>query len=455
MPRHALLGYMRGRVVKNCPTFFEKYVQFNQSVSKVYYDQNTKQFSITVRDMLSGTTSTQFFDKCIWAAGDNGMPFIPQSLLRILHDFRGKIWHSSDANSFEDDVRGKQVLLVGGSYSAEDLALMACKIGVKRVYIVSRSEDNVVTWTNKWPENRVKCLNGFSPIKVVNGTQIVLRRTKYVAYDTYEVMQGDEVVIKNIDTIILCTGYYGQFGMLEPNLCGWACDSEKSQKSFPVPDDWEMSPNPISKNIGNVPHPREGRWCGSLVVHPELYRGILIENPSMMFLRHEHEDYPILGIDAQAWLLMQFLTGGREIPSKVEMQKQNLEQALHEMKPFPYCRYPTFFKLWTEDVDPDWELYNEAEATRNKYDFMVMARTLREADHPLDIGTINGLNTLGQTLHEYGQMDYDGRQSTTTHTTFRDIQDVEEFKSIFTGTSSVPLKKPWLEIREIEEDDYF
>jgi hypothetical protein len=212
----------------------------------------------------------------------------------------------------------------------------------------------------------------------------------------------------------------------------------------------------VSKFIGNVPHPREGH--GRLVVHPELYRGILIENPCMMFFWHEHDNYPILGINAQAWLFMQFLTRGREIPSKVEMQKQNLEQALHEMKAFLYCCYamdPTFFKLWTEDVDPDWELYYKAEATHNKYKIMVLAQTLREAHHPLDIGTINGLNTLGQMLHEYGQLDYDGRQSTTTHTTFRDIQNVEEFKSIFTGTSSVPLKKPWLEIRELEEDDYF
>ena len=140
------------------------------------------------------------------------------------------------------------------------------------------------------------------------------------------------------------------------------------------------------------------------------------------------------------------------------MQKQNLEQALHEMKTFPYCRYvmdPTFFKLWTEDVDPDRKLYDEAEAARSKYDFMVLARTLREADHPLDIGSINGLNAFGEALYEYGQMDYEGHQSTTTQTTFRDIQDVEEFKSFFTGTSSVPLKKPWLEIRELEENDYF
>jgi cation diffusion facilitator CzcD-associated flavoprotein CzcO len=455
MPRQALLEYMLARVVKHCPNFFEKYVQFCTSVTKVIYQNDTSKFQVTTHNTVTGIVTSTLFDKCIWAAGDNGEPYMPHSMLQNLEGFRGKILHSSNTATFADDVRGKRVLLVGGSYSAEDLALMACKVGVERVFVASRSDENVVTWMGQWPDDKVECMVNCTPAKVEKGSTIILNRTQWVEHLKYEVVESEKpLVLTDIDTIILCTGYRGQFGMLEPKLREWSSEHDYYNRTFTVPDDWEMAPNAMTKTLGHIPNPKEARWFGSLVGCPDLYRGVMIDNPSMMFLRHEHEDYPILAIDGVAWLLMQFLTGGRELPSKEEMRKQNLEQALHEMKHYPYCRSimdRSYMAEWNEDTDPGWKIYTKDYEKRNKYDFMLMARTMREANHPFNMGTIDGLNQIGKTLCRYGYLSYEHRVDASKTTTFRDVNDSHKFKSIFTGTTAIPLKKLWMEIDENED----
>ncbi|KAI2499955.1 N-dimethylaniline monooxygenase [Fragilaria crotonensis] len=381
---------------------------------------------------------------------------MPPALLQKFDGFNGKIIHSSNTSTLRDDVRGKRVLMVGGSYSSEDLALMACKLGVDRVFIASRSDDNVYTWTGQWPDDKVECLLSCTPAKVECGSTIILHQTKWANHLEFEVLEDKEpIILTDIDTVIFCTGYRGQFGMLEPKLRSWVDRQDFLTRTFPVPDDWEMAPNDMSELLGNIPNPKEARWCGTLVVYPELYRGVLIENPNMMFLTHDHEDYPILAIDGIAWLFMQFLTGGRKLPSKEEMRKENLEQALFEMKHYPYCRFlmdHAYFEEWNENTDPEWEGYSEALAMRNRYDFMIMARTMREADHPFDFGSIDGLNQVGETLLRYGLMSYEHRVGATNTTTFRDVKDAHEFKSIVTGTAAVPLKKLWMDIDENDDD---
>jgi hypothetical protein len=189
--------------------------------------------------------------------------------------------------------------------------------------------------------------------------------------------------------------------MLDPKLCEWSSERDCYNRTFTVPVNWEMAPNTMTKTLGHIPNPKKARWFGSSVVYPDLYRGVLIDNSSMMFLRHDHEEYHILAIDGVAWLLMQFLTGGRELPSKEEMRRQNLEQALYEMKHYPYCRRimdRSYMEEWNEDTDPGWKVHEHEFEKRYKYDLMLMARTMREANHSMNIGTIEGLNKVGKAL---------------------------------------------------------
>ncbi len=51
--------------------------------------------------------------------------------------------HSSQMDSnFDLHVRGKNIVIIGASSSAEYLALMAIKLGARGVDIVSRSRDD-------------------------------------------------------------------------------------------------------------------------------------------------------------------------------------------------------------------------------------------------------------------------------------------------------------------------
>lgn len=115
-----------GRVTKNCPDFFDKYFKFNTSVESVKYNESKKNFDVVTRDVLTGASVEHEFDFCVWSGGENGKPMMPGPLVDLLHagGFKGRIIHSTDTANFESDVKNKRVLIVGGSYSAEDLSLM-------------------------------------------------------------------------------------------------------------------------------------------------------------------------------------------------------------------------------------------------------------------------------------------------------------------------------------------
>jgi hypothetical protein len=194
-----------------------------------------------------------------------------------------------------------------------------------------------------------------------------------------------------------------------------------------------------------------------MVAWSKLYRGVLIDNPSMMFLRTDHDDYPILVIDSNAWLLMQFITGGRPLPPAEEMKRENIEQCLHEMKTYANSRYfmdLAYFEKFTEmqpTMDPDWALYEKDEEACLKYDFNVLARTMQEGKYPKPIGTFEALNERGETLVHYGYLSYYHRMNSTETKTFRDVSDADQFKSLYTGTPAIPLKKQWMDLDENQD----
>lgn len=65
------------------------------------------------------------FDKVIWAAGDNSIPNDPINYL--FFKWASIPYYFYDAK-LEGNLNGKWVLLIGGSYSAEDLALIKARV---------------------------------------------------------------------------------------------------------------------------------------------------------------------------------------------------------------------------------------------------------------------------------------------------------------------------------------
>ena len=218
----------------------------------------------------TGTNTTQYFDKCIWAAGVNGKPKLIPELYAKLSNFQGRIIHSSEMGQITDAVKGKHILMVGGSYSAEDLALQCIKLGAEKIYISSRGNDDFVHWTTTWPDNKVTILLDRVPCNVTDGNTIQFWNSEYHR-------KKDEVMEEydGIDMIIMCTGYEENTDFLDPDLNG------------------------------------------------DLYRNVvLLENPNMLFIYDDGQS-PLLEIDVRAWLALAFFTGRSVIPTKQQMMRQN------------------------------------------------------------------------------------------------------------------------------------
>jgi hypothetical protein len=188
----------------------------------------------------------------------------------------------------------------------------------------------------------------------------------------------------------------------------------------------------------------------------------------MMYLFGDDSDHPILAVDAIAWLFVDICTGRFSLPPPVEQRRLNKEQALKEMATYPMIRFEMDSNFYNHVVST-WEQLPEDEQTElwssyyddmARYDRRIYAQVMRDGRYPLDIGTIDVLNDTGEQLFRMDSLSYEHRRTldkkdkdTRKWRTFRDIQDASEFRSVFTGTMAVPLKKKWIEIDDIKDID--
>eukprot|EP00747_Dinoflagellata_sp_TGD_P091883 gnl/TRDRNA2_/TRDRNA2_165220_c0_seq2.p1 gnl/TRDRNA2_/TRDRNA2_165220_c0~~gnl/TRDRNA2_/TRDRNA2_165220_c0_seq2.p1 ORF type:complete len:489 (+),score=51.61 gnl/TRDRNA2_/TRDRNA2_165220_c0_seq2:60-1469(+) len=459
MPRPVMLEYMIGRVTKHCPDFFEKYMKLNTSVESVRFVEGNSKFEIGTKDILTGEEMTEYYDKCIWAAGMNGRPQMPTSLLNMFREggFTGRIVHSSDTVSFREDVEGKRILLVGGSYSAEDLALTAVKCGVAKVYISSRTK-NVISWTGAWPYNKVEVLEEQMPVRMTeNGRCIQFAATEYALSEDYAPGEEVQTELRDVDTIIFCTGYMPNVDMLSEELRRPICKSENPEML--VPNDWIMAPNRFTEVLGVVEPADDAKVIGC--IYPGLYCGsISISNPGMMFMTFEFEA-TLLGVDVSAWLLMQYVAGLKDIPSAEEMLKRERDAALHTLNNPGYrCLLD---KNYTEAIEDNWDKLPGRPESKHEWldlveidyeesqDVRMLVRYTQEAEYPLNLGSVDNLNEIADAFIAFDRMTRDHRAQVTEDDaengrTYRDYSDGGDFVSIHTGSTATSLKGKWLDI---------
>lgn len=167
LPRKDLLDYV---IARNSVDGALDHVKYNHTVTSVTYDDSTSKFTVEVRDDTTGKTTKATYDKCIWAAGLHGSGEKPEGIMELLEDYTGKVLHSIEATEdFAQDVKGKKIMLVGDSSSAEDLALRSVKLGAKHVYVCARSGDGDCSDTKSWPSDKITVIFG-PPYKVMKGT---------------------------------------------------------------------------------------------------------------------------------------------------------------------------------------------------------------------------------------------------------------------------------------------
>lgn len=250
-PREVLHDYIVGRVQKSG---VRGWVRFATAVRWVDYLSDAKQFCITSEDLASGKVTRENFDYVVVSSGHFSSPILPE--FTGMERFPGRVLHSHDFRDAEE-YTGRDVLVVGGSYSAEDIALQCHKYGAKSVTISYRSK-----------------AMGFDWPKGVREVPLIDR----IDGKTVHFSNGES---KAVDAIILCTGYRHHFPFLAEGL-----RLQTRNRLYP----------------------------------PHLYKGVVWrDNPRLFYLGMQDQYYTFNMFDAQAWYARDVVLGRIAVPDAAAM----------------------------------------------------------------------------------------------------------------------------------------
>ena len=271
-PRAVLWDYIQGRVRK---ANVRHQCRFNTPVRMVNFDEQDQNFTVTVQDMVQDRMYSEIFDYVIVATGHFSVPNLP--CFEGLDSFPGRVLHSHDFREAKH-YKEQDLLVVGASYSAEDIALQCWKYGAKSVTISYRTEPMGFDW----PDN-------------------IDERPLLTHVQADGVVHFQDGSAKRFDVIIFCTGYKHHFPFL--------------------PDDLRLKTSNRLWPMG-------------------LYKGVVWErNPKLFYLGMQDQYYTFNMFDVQAWFARDVILGRISLPSFAIMQDDSQkwrerEEALeseHEM----------------------------------------------------------------------------------------------------------------------------
>jgi trimethylamine monooxygenase len=252
-PRAVLFDYIIGRVEKSN---IRQWIRFNSPVRHVSYDEHEGLFHVTVKDNFKDVEYTETFDNVIVASGHFSTPNVP--FYPGFESFKGRILHAHD---FRDamEFKDKDLLLIGTSYSAEDIGSQCWKYGAKSITISYRTAPMGHKWPDNWEE---------------------LPLLEKVEGNTATFKDGSK---RDVDAIILCTGYNHHFPFIDEEL-----RLKTNNRLYPI----------------------------------NLYNGVVWEhNPKLMYLGMQDQWFTFNMFDAQAWYARDVIMGRIALPSQPEMHE--------------------------------------------------------------------------------------------------------------------------------------
>lgn len=251
-PRAVLFDYIEGRVKK---ANVRSWIRFSNVIRNVSYDANTEQFTVVSEDLPTQQQVKEEFDHVIVASGHFSTPNVPE--YPGFNNFNGRILHAHD---FRDAVefKDKDILILGTSYSAEDIGSQCWKYGAKSITVSHRTAPMGYDWPDNWQE---------------------VPKLERVDENTAYFIDGTQ---KQVDAIILCTGYVHHFPFMEQSL-----KLQTTNRLYPV----------------------------------DLYNGVVWQhNPNLFYLGMQDQWYTFNMFDAQAWYVRDVILQRVELPDQAAMQ---------------------------------------------------------------------------------------------------------------------------------------
>ncbi|MDG2340571.1 MAG: NAD(P)/FAD-dependent oxidoreductase [Paracoccaceae bacterium] len=246
-PRAVLYDYIEGRVKK---ADVRKWIRFSSAIRWVEYNEDSGTFTVTVHDHEKDSTYKEEFDHVICASGHFSTPSVP--FYEGFDTFNGRVLHAHD---FRDarEFTNKDVLILGASYSAEDIGSQCWKYGCKSVTTSYRSAPMGFDWPDNWDEVPALVKVDGNTAHFIDGTQ------------------------REVDAIILCTGYKHFFSFL--------------------PDDLRLKTT-------------------NRLAAADLYKGVVyVNNPKMFYLGMQDQWFTFNMFDAQAWWVRDAIMDKLEVPA--------------------------------------------------------------------------------------------------------------------------------------------
>jgi len=246
-PRAVLFDYIEGRVKK---AGVRPWIRFNTPVRHVTYDDASGMFTVTAYNENEDNEYSEEFDHVIVATGHFSTPNVPY--FEGFETFNGRVLHAHD---FRDamEFKDKDILIIGTSYSAEDIGSQCWKYGCKSVTVSHRTAPMGYKWPDNWKE---------------------VPLLQKVEKNTATFKDGSTA---EVDAIILCTGYLHHFPFMAEEL--------------------------------------RLRTANRLAA-ANLYKGVVwCDNTKLFYLGMQDQWYTFNMFDAQAWYVRDIIMGRIEVPT--------------------------------------------------------------------------------------------------------------------------------------------
>jgi hypothetical protein len=434
-----------------------QHVQFNTQVTWAFYNETIEKFVVETKNLDTEKDGAMEFDTLVWAGGALSELYYPQATHFRLRNggFKGTIMHSAHVVHIDSSIEGKRIVLVGDSFSAEDLTLQALKMNAEHVYITSAKRRGTASSTSTWPGNKAESLKCLPTQVIENGTGLLCSEVEYNFNlgDYTPVEGGESWELKDIAAVVYCTGYDTNMHYLEEDLQN-VCYSDE----WSAPKGWKSQRNSLTKIVGNVKSAEV--LSGSKYVCDNMYRHVLIDNPNMMYI-HTRTAFFLPEIDATAWAVAAYVSGEMVLPTAEEMEERNYLDKLDELH-IPWHRYDldsnyTEALMLLYDDDEHW--LNTMNVTAGYGDYLreylshivkLIARDQVVGGHGGGWGSYEklserGENLVDQLVNEDPSRKFPIVEEETEWRTFRDI-DPTPFESIYTGIKAAPLKGHWIDL---------